>query len=1129
MATELSVAVVSIDNRKCQEAILNNYDVVIDTNKKAEVNEIGRWRMEGEAARRNVYLWGTDVDIDNAIYGIPGSESYLSIAESVDRVLGEITDENLEERNLVQHKIKKELNRSMNVQAQEWTTGFNGRPKVECRFGDFYCRDHHFETLTYYRSPIRLALCKHELLDMLNLSIYSDLHNIVQNTIYLIDPSFKVQCVKNKPMRWPIGIIFPYRTIEDYEEIKNENIFDDNYFTTNVRNLPIDVGVRDGVAVCSGAECENTSNVQVYHREFNLGLSMYDLYHIEHQDDNSYTLSESALTLDVNVVNRRMNGTLNNTLKKVILEDGYANSFQSTLNLEGKDADEIDKKYNQISDSDSSKWLDVKRFTYGYYEKNGKRYAGYGPLKVEGVIKADDVARMRSDDKMKIFTDFLDFDGSQQIDVNALCKLFGDFSRDNPNRRTVYIEDDQVCEKFRKTLNRLYNIRGEDQAAIDEVYRNGWTVNRIDVQAFITINNKSLHIYKRNIAKLGIILTSVVGERIFDDHNVHTIRGGFLLASSFYGNIYDFLKKEITWDVTKALRRPGWNPKRREVDLRVRPLIRMDVYNSIFVKGRVGICWQVYWGSVANVDATCGYPFFQEDIDGIQAKLNVDKLMSYNQQQINSEAWDDVRTELDDLLDDAGRFYNKRIDYDFYLDDRGILVTPYYYGQLIYYGIIANCSFKCVSTNTNRTTSDKNEFKHSAAQRLLSPNNWFFPFQEEYDHASICQGKALSTARQIRGRLERTYIDAIARDRDYREYASATEVDIIDNFCPVTHVTEYLMWRFKTCLYSIYVNHAPIIVREKLHKTKIAVYPNVQIYDGLPSHTTLHGIIYGVFITCYQARELDSDRDIEVLLSECQRTTGFNRLHIIKNSFPGLYQYIMSDDDNLDNYLVINFLFLLMVINFNSNITSKTYVPICYCVETGPIIISIKLSSGKMCNYMSRVVPYLSRFYGLDFHRSWKVNDDLLPILRKKAIEFYIGKCVVTMCKELAMRQTKKQNISMWVGSKCGGVSEAVLIFQAITYPKAGYVLLIFGDKDMDFIEMLLAVKKIFCTSYESNLGIIMCKIDNNNIIDVKQEGLVKSRMLRRNFWGLNHDMLLIKIPGSIFGNVHIVSKLMNI
>nr|AGZ91901.1 outer capsid protein VP2 [Changuinola virus] len=1203
MTTEFTIAVAEINNKLCHDSLFNDYDIVIDTSKKAALDNNGKWDMKQESARRNIYMWGTDRLIDDAIKGIPGAESYLCIANSIDSVLGELKDENLENRDKIQNQVSRELKWAMNMQSQEWKIDNKKRPIIECRYGSIHAQDHHFESLVYYRSAIPENKCSHLYLNEFNENIYTDLHNIVHNTIYLIDYTFKIKCIDNKPYRFPIGVIFPYkqRKQSDYNNKgKKENCFPEHFNTFRDNGAKGEKNIfltNDSEADETDKDDNEEKQLEFYKRQLitinneileykqiidknkhtlkeeniiykmledqemkkedisskimkiNETRSQCSKVNVEYgerkmekltyiPDDVNYIPKESELDLELDITHI-FNGAYEHAMLKQIKEDGTLSDFQSKIIMDDKKhntAEKILERYDEIKNQDNNvtdKWLDIKRSTMSYYNLKDEIISGYGPLKVEGALTPNKMADMRGNEKYKDLVALIEHGGVPVVKIDGLklCKLFTEHSKNNPNNQIQFINDEDICKKFRNCLNTLFNQNIENEmASIDKIHKEGWTVHPINKKAFQIINGISASSQKQNIAKLGILISQVYGGYVDNNCPIHALRGGMLYANSFFGNVYDLLKRTFTWDISKTENNMGWKIPHK--NMKIKPMTRMNVYDHDFIRGRAGICWNLHWGNLLTVDVNSGYPHFKEESEFTQSSFDNGKVNKFYQDMLNVDVWDKVHTELDGLLNDDAQFYIKNIQLDFYLDDKDVLITPSYYGKQIYYNVIANCNYKCVATQTHKTTSEKNEYKHTAAQRLLVPDNWFRPFQREYDNALICQGQAVYTTQQIRGRLERTFIDTIAKNEDFRKYVKQTEKEIIETQCPITYPSRYVPWKFFSQLFSLYINFMPLAVREKIqsNEKRIKIYPDIQMYDIDYDVTSIYSGIYRIFVYGYNALNLKNNRDIYLFLRNFQRAYGEERLHMLKNTIPQLYN-IISDrkNNNIDEFFVINFLFLLCSNNINSVVQEETYVPICYCRSSNILITSIKLLPSNMKNSSSSYFPYLSRFFGLKQHKEWMNASEILIDMRNKAVDYFIGKIIVTISKELEICQTKHQNVVMWVGSKCGGVSECVVFFQAITFPKAAYMLIAIGDQHMNYDDVYREIRYNYQTSFESCKGIVLCKILDNEIIDFKVIGTLKVRKMLRNFWGLSHDMLLIKSLGDIFGNAHLVTKLMNI
>ncbi|AGY34643.1 outer capsid protein [Changuinola virus] len=1200
MTTEFALAVAEINEALCQSSLFNNYDIVIDSSHRANENADGRWVMEEESARRNIFMWGTDRKIDDAINGIPGAQSYLSVPEHVDNVLGEFEKEGLEERSIVKHKVMRELKWSMDMQSQEWTVGYHGKPKVECRFGDIYCHDHLFETLVYLRHPGRMSGCEHEHLRALNEYVYSGLHHIVHNTLYLVDESFKVKCEENKPYRFARGVIFPYNVIDESElaTFREEKCFPDKF--TSVVNLGRSEGkkvmIEEGVEVYAENEvtdedgvekddndiehlkktieiiesklrettqeekrrrftlelqnqkdivrdreraasgCKRISFTQGYERNADGGVASTS-------DDSEYDEEESVLDAQYDIL-KLFNGARDFALKKEIKDGGKVYNYTRYNEMSQRNLDTLDKIelfYDSVENQNATKkFLDIKQSTYGFYRKNGKVISGYGPLKIEGALTSTYMHKLREDTRYKELVMLIEYNvegRKTKIVGKELCNLFRLKSKELVDDTILYKEDGEYVDVIVKVIAIFYAAKDD---ALDELIKianeSKLLKKPIPQQQFNQIEDAHMLVQWKNVVKFSIILFQIYGQYIDLHCPYHVLRGAMLYMNSFYGDVLDVLRDKVKWDIRTDDNGLGWRfqegKNKKGEEPRRTPMRRVNVYASRLQRGRAGVCWRLIWSQQPKVNIYEGYPHFEEDVDIVQSTFNETNVHEYYQEILNADKWDDVRIDVDSLLNERSQFYSKNIVDDFYLDDQGILVTPPYYGEQVYYNVIANCNYKCTVTQTHATTGDKNEFKHSGGQRLLSPNNWFYPFQDQYDSAVICEGQALSTRRQPRGRLERTYIDSIARDKEFLQYINVKVTDIVDNFCPLTYPSLYLPWKFYTTLFSLYVNFMPLSVRVKIQGNfdHVKLFPDIQLYNVSYEVFDVHTAIYNIFVEGFNAQRLKNRDDIRTFLRTYQEVGGSERLHMLKNAMPLLYAIITDvSETEVDRFFVINFLFLLSYVEINCEVIKKVYVPLCYCRSTDILICGVMLSPSPARNYASRFFSLLSRFFGLNQHKKWKGANEVQLAARAKAISFYIGEIGASITRELNITQTKIQNLAMWVGSKCRSAEEAIMVFQAITYPRAGYFLLIIGSSTIDENYVLREARRVYRKSERTRRGIVLCKIRENRIIELKIDGDIKARIMERNFWGIVHDILLIKSEGEIFGNAHIVTKLMNV
>nr|AGZ91907.1 outer capsid protein VP2 [Changuinola virus] len=1131
MATEFSLAVVRLDRKYHQDRLMNSFDVIVETS-NTSANQSVEWDIENEAIRRGIFCWNAKTAIDVTVNGLPGKDSYVSVPKAIDSVLGMISEANAEDHVLDTSRLSKEIEWDMNMQSQEWMISEDNwmidRAKVQSVFGDIYAYPHHFETLSYLKMPIERQRCIHKDHEIFNENIFSTLHHITHNTIYMIDTSYKVIVLDQKPYRFPLGLICEYVVTKQLDEWKRGKFFSDSLIANeyNASNI-----AEKMIYIENDVEVDYNKDSQLQHKVHIIRMPKLNTLNneafVKTEHDDEYDNTDSKLIESPMIINNPIASDVQ--IKKLTYQNNKISVTHESNGIEDVQGSGANDVYaNMLNRGNDVLRREVIKYTNVKYTESGVHTVGYGPLTVEGEVTSGVFEQWKRDDKMKDFVNFLQWEPQRKIDPNKLCYLFSDYSRKHPSANVAYKDDDEICAKFRLTLNALYN-NGEDKAEVASGYGEGWTIDPIDVEAFANIDKVSQPAYKKNTAKLGIVIASVMGGIITELCPIHAIRGAFLLANKMYGNVYNLLEETFKWRIWIAEKRPGWFKQNNE---RISPLVRFDVYRATFKKGWSGVSWQFYWDDDLYVKAEGGYPFYQEEVIN-SCKFEEDKVIKYVQDVINTDDWSAVHVEIDNLLNDEGQFRAKDVLNDFYLDKYRVLVTPWYYGVKVYYNVIANCCYKCVPVTANDATpSNKNQFKHSGGQRLLVPNNWFYPFQDQYDDIVICEGNSLSNVRQPRGRLERTYIDSIAQNSDYRDYVGKDEVDIVDTGCPIAYTTSYVIWFYYVRLFNIYVNFFPIDVRKKFQKNDddIPVFPNFKMYqNGFTDNIkSLNEAVYQLFIDAYGAKELRSTEK-NVWIKRYQTTSGEVKLKLIKDAIPALYNQLVGEGDLLDNYFVINFLLLLSVTSTNTAIDEDVYVPICYCRSKQLSIFSVKITSTRKSNIMSQFICYLTRFYGLAAHSNWKGADDVTRLLRRKAIEYYVGKCIVNLVPDMLTRQTKHQNINLWIGTKCDGFSDVLIFYQAITHPRASYFVLCLCPYNTNLTTLKIELFKMLSSSSHTSSGFVIIRIKKDHVLDIHVEGDLHARQLRRNFWGLNHDVVLIKSKGKVFGNKHLVTKLMNI
>ncbi|AGX00988.1 outer capsid [Wallal virus] len=706
---------------------------------------------------------------------------------------------------------------------------------------------------------------------------------------------------------------------------------------------------------------------------------------------------------------------------------------------------------------------------------------------------------------------------------------------------------DQLVDALRKVADDLkVNFEMSDTPGICERFSRILSETfQLDIYAGSAY--KQIHRRKKFAANLVRAADQMCGTKLNPNTREKCLQGVYQVASALLGPIYTKMKSEMGYDVNSMLK--SYNEGKNKEKLfrilknnqKMTLLQRKNVYVDFPMGRHQGLTWiNTYQHKSVKINMEEGVPYTycdEEDENLMCTSFNDEYYYLYMDALLEREEWDDQIDDVGSLLNEEGNILHYDIASDFYITESGELHLADYYRKRIIFNLVRGHEFECIDTY-----SEGYNIAHKGSKRLDNDQIFFgidglFKMGMcRFDSTSLGEGKTLARPKfeDIAGGImaqcaeymsgKDWFISRFCKRMECREKSEELA------WCNSFTTPRFMIWEYAIFLYTIFKNYAPVIVRKMRTRKFESVYPDIDT-EEIPEiifeirHISQIPIML-IDVLCENRERLRNEHECVRILLEIQSVKMERRHLILKKVFPSLVNYLREPTPS--GMLMINFLPLLLT--FGLAVTSKCskrVVPITYCDEAKmrilPITITDYEGSGNFLNW----VVYLTKFYGIKQHETMTVSDEL-KMIHPWIINYYLRVDFLDKPENVIELSTKRQLVEMWLGQRCGGVSEGLIFIRSSHFPSRGFVAISINDGLVPTNLRFKRVRERFSGSEDTMVGVVCVEV-LDDAVRVFAEGKVEARILKRIFWGVQHDVIIIKSKGRVFGNELMVTKLMNI
>ncbi|AKM21090.1 VP2 protein [Bluetongue virus 11] len=620
----------------------------------------------------------------------------------------------------------------------------------------------------------------------------------------------------------------------------------------------------------------------------------------------------------------------------------------------------------------------------------------------------------------------------------------------------------------------------------------------------------------RFYALIAIAATDTQRGRVWRTNPYPCLRGALIAAECQLGDVYHTLRQVYKWSLRQDY-------GRTEVPLENNKYVfsRINLFDSNLEVGDQVVHWKYEIDGPAETTYDNGYICKTEREDGeLVCKISEEKYKTMLDRMIQG-GWDQERFKLYSVLTDPNLL---TIDFekDAYLNIRSEFVLPSYFDQWIYspmFNARLRITHGEIGTRKSADPWNKRVVFGYVKASTESPE---YALGQYFDTRIQLYGDALSLKQN-----QSAVFQHQSQQEDFPVLTGYAKGDVV---CPHSGGALYTFRKVALMLMANYEKLSP------------------DLHEGMEDHTYTHPSIGGAYqkrilemrdfsqLICFiidyiferhdQLRDMREARRILYLIQSLDEP---QRLDMLNVTFPNFFRYFLKlkDVQRISDLNVINFLPLLFLIQDNISYWHRQWaVPMILYDDT------IKLIPVEVGAYANRfgIKSFFNftRFHPGDAKKRQKA-DDTHKEFGLISFNYYASTKIAQGGVHTPVVTTKLDTLKIHLSSLCAGLADSVVYTLPVAHPKKCIVLIIVGD---DKLEPHVRSEQVVSKYYFSRKhvgGVVSICVGQNDQLKVYSSGIVRHRICEKFILRYKCKVVLVKMPGYVFGNDELMTKLLNV
>nr|QPK39794.1 VP2 [Bluetongue virus 20] len=746
----------------------------------------------------------------------------------------------------------------------------------------------------------------------------------------------------------------------------------------------------------------------------------------------------------------------------------------------------------------SQKWVHLTRGTK--IGNSGVPYERFISSMVQVVVKGkvpveivSEVVRLN-----KIRTEWINagFDRSR-IRALELCNILSTIGRKMMDTQEEPKDEMDLSTRFQFKLDDKFNTADSEYIVISRV--GGAATNE-----------------GRFYALIAIAATDTQRGRVWRTNPYPCLRGALIAAECELGDVYYSLRHTYRWSL-----RPEYDQRERSLENNKYVFSRINLFDSNLTVGDKVIHWRYDLTKPMDTTFDDGYMCVSHEIYGeLLCRIDDDRYKEMLERMIQG-GWDQERFKLHSILTEPNLL---TIDFekDAYLNSRSELVMPDYFDKWINSPMF-NARLRLTHGEiASRKTDDPWNNRVVFGYIKTTTESLDYMLGRYYDVRLQFYGDTLS-----QGQRQSSVFAYISQRDDFQTLTHYVKDDAI---CPHAGGSIYTFRKTALMLMANYEKLSPELHEGLEHQTYTHPSDGMDYRKYVVDMKDLSQLICFVFDYIFEKRaQLRDPKEARRILYLVQNNVGSQRLGVLSSAFPNLANRLLKlrEIHFIYDMNVINFLPLLFLVQDNISYWHRQWaIPMVLFDET------IKLIPVEVGAYANRF-GFKSFFNFTRFHpgdsRKKQIADDVHKEFGTICYEYYMNTRMSQGGVNISVVTTKLDVLKIHLASLCAGLADSIVYTLPVAHPRKCIVLIVVGD---DKLEPQIRAEQVLSKYYYSRkhvLGVISISVSQDGKLKVYSSGIVRHRLCEKSILKYKCKTILIRMPGHVFGNDELMTKLLNI
>nr|ANS57043.1 VP2 [Bluetongue virus 10] len=644
-------------------------------------------------------------------------------------------------------------------------------------------------------------------------------------------------------------------------------------------------------------------------------------------------------------------------------------------------------------------------------------------------------------------------------------------------------------------------------------------------EKFIRTDQEHVNIFKvggpatddgRFYALIAIAATDTQQGRVWRTNPYPCLRGALIAAECELGDVYFTLRQTYKWSL-----RPEYGQRERPLEDNKYVFSRLNLFDTNLAIGDEIIHWRYEIYRPKETTHDDGYICVsQKDDDELLCEIDGDRYKEMFDRMIQG-GWDQERFKLHSILTEPNLL---TIDFekDAYLGSRSELVFPPYYDKWINSPMF-NAKLK-IARGEIATRKVDDPWNNRAVHGYIktSAESLGYVLGPYYDLRLQLFGDALSLEQK-----QSAVFEYMAQQDDFPALTDYTKEKTV---CPHSGGTFYTFRKVALIILSSYERLDPSLHEGREHETYMHPAINDVFRRYVLEMKEFSQLICFVFDYIFEKHvQLRNAKEARRIIYLIQNTSGVHRLDILRETFPNFLRHVMNlrDVKRICDLNVINFFPLLFLIQDNISYWHRQWsIPM---ILFGEVVRLIPIEVGAYANRFGfKSFLNFIRFHPGDSKKKQDA-DDTHKEFGSICFEYYTTTKISQGEIDVPVITSKLDTLKLHIASLCAGLADSLVYTLPVAHPKKSIVLIIVGDDKLEPQVRSEQIVNKYHYSRRHISGVVSICVDQNGQLKVHSMGITRHRICDKSILKYKCKVVLVRMPGHVFGNDELMTKLLNV